>query len=104
MAGSRGKLVAYGASTLFMSLLHNVFLLYHIKAYIHVFKISESAFWIGELVGRSAKIFHVLAFVGILTRLHELHAASSGLTIGRFFCCGMPATTSFSAGSPTACC
>ncbi len=27
-----------------------MFLLYHIKFYLQVFKISESAFWIGELL------------------------------------------------------
>ena len=45
-----GKLIAYGACTFFMMLLHNVFLLYHIKAYIHVFKIDQSAFWVGEIL------------------------------------------------------
>lgn len=33
---------------MFMALLHNVFLLYHIKMFVDVFKISESAFWVGE--------------------------------------------------------
>ena len=42
--------VAYGSLSLFTTILHNVFLLYHVDMFVSVYKINKSAFWIGEVV------------------------------------------------------
>ncbi|KAK7008592.1 transmembrane protein 180, partial [Biomphalaria glabrata] len=39
---------AYGSLTLFTSILHNVFLLYHIDIFVSVYKIDKTSFWFGE--------------------------------------------------------
>ncbi|RUS75095.1 hypothetical protein EGW08_017149, partial [Elysia chlorotica] len=39
---------AYGSVTLFTSILHNVFLLYHVDMFVSVYQISKTAFWCGE--------------------------------------------------------
>lgn len=38
----------YGSISLFITVLHNVFLLYHIEMFVSVFKIDKTSFWIGE--------------------------------------------------------
>lgn len=43
--------VVYGSLALFISILHNVFLLYYVDTFVSVYKISKTAFWVGE-VGR----------------------------------------------------
>eukprot|EP00042_Codosiga_hollandica_P018295 m.53476 g.53476 ORF g.53476 m.53476 type:complete len:505 (-) comp48585_c0_seq4:114-1628(-) len=42
--------LAYGAATLFQSMQHYVFLLYHIQAYTTVFGIDQQGFYIGEII------------------------------------------------------
>ena len=39
---------SYGTLTLFTSILHNVFLLYHVDMFVSVYQISKTAFWCGE--------------------------------------------------------
>lgn len=41
---------AYGSVTLFTSLLHNIFLLYHVDIFVSVYKIDKSSFWLGETI------------------------------------------------------
>lgn len=41
---------AYGSLTLFTSILHNVFLLYHVDIFVSVYKIDKTSFWIGETI------------------------------------------------------
>ncbi|XP_015414789.1 PREDICTED: transmembrane protein 180 isoform X1 [Myotis davidii] len=42
--------VVYGSLTLFITILHNVFLLYYVDTFVSVYKISKAAFWVGETV------------------------------------------------------
>lgn len=41
--------VVYGSLALFISILHNVFLLYYVDTFVSVYKISKAAFWVGEV-------------------------------------------------------
>lgn len=41
---------AYGALSYFTSVLHNVFLLYHVDMFVSVYKIDKMSFWLGEAV------------------------------------------------------
>jgi hypothetical protein len=41
---------AYGLSSLFLALVHNVFLLFHVQIFLTVFQISRSSFLFAELV------------------------------------------------------
>lgn len=41
--------VVYGSLALFISILHNVFLLYYVDTFVSVYKISRAAFWVGEV-------------------------------------------------------
>ncbi|XP_069756252.1 transmembrane protein 180 isoform X2 [Narcine bancroftii] len=42
--------VLYGSLSLFVSLLHNVFLLYYVDTFVSVYKIDKLSFWIGETI------------------------------------------------------
>lgn len=42
--------ICYGSLSLYISILHNVFLLYHIDIFVSVYKIDKASFWIGETV------------------------------------------------------
>ncbi|XP_006880043.1 PREDICTED: transmembrane protein 180 [Elephantulus edwardii] len=42
--------VVYGSLALFISILHNVFLLYYVDTFVSVYKIDKTAFWLGETV------------------------------------------------------
>ncbi|XP_013383001.1 transmembrane protein 180 [Lingula anatina] len=42
--------LCYGSLALFTSILHNVFLLYHIETFVSIYKIDRTSFWIGETV------------------------------------------------------
>ncbi|XP_037351941.1 transmembrane protein 180 isoform X1 [Talpa occidentalis] len=42
--------VVYGSLALFISVLHNVFLLYYVDTFVSVYKINKVAFWVGETV------------------------------------------------------
>ena len=46
--------VLYGSLALFVSILHNVFLLYYVETFVSVYKIDKVSFWVGE-VGQRAK-------------------------------------------------
>lgn len=39
----------YGSLALFVTVLHNVFLLYYVDTFVSVYKISKAAFWVGEV-------------------------------------------------------
>lgn len=41
--------VVYGSLSLFISILHNVFLLYYVDTFVSVYKIDKLSFWIGEV-------------------------------------------------------
>lgn len=51
---SRGQAVSvetcYGALAFFLTVIHNIFLLYHVDIFVSVYKIDKSSFWIGETV------------------------------------------------------
>ena len=40
--------IHYGSISLFTSILHNLFLLYHIEIFVSVYKIDKFSFWMGE--------------------------------------------------------
>lgn len=42
--------VYYGSISLFTTILHNLFILYHIDMFVSVYKIDKTSFWIGEMV------------------------------------------------------
>ncbi|XP_007259253.2 transmembrane protein 180 [Astyanax mexicanus] len=42
--------VLYGSLSLFVSILHNVFLLYYVDTFVSVYKIDKVSFWVGETV------------------------------------------------------
>lgn len=42
--------VLYGSLSLFVSILHNVFLLYYVDTFVSVYKIDKMSFWIGETI------------------------------------------------------
>ncbi|XP_033119412.1 transmembrane protein 180-like [Anneissia japonica] len=50
MAVSRLLGLAYGSMALFLSILHNVFLLYYVDIFVSVYKIDKQSFWIGETI------------------------------------------------------
>lgn len=41
--------VLYGSLSLFVSILHNVFLLYYVDTFVSVYKIDKLSFWVGEV-------------------------------------------------------
>lgn len=41
--------VAYGSMSLFIAILHNVFLLYYVDIFVSVYKIDRNSFWFGEV-------------------------------------------------------
>ncbi|XP_005102836.1 transmembrane protein 180 [Aplysia californica] len=41
---------SYGSLTLFTTILHNVFLLYHVDTFVSVYKIDKVSFWFGEAI------------------------------------------------------
>lgn len=42
--------MCYGSMSLFLTILHNVFLLYHVDMFVTVYKIDKTSFWIGETI------------------------------------------------------
>ena len=42
--------ICYGSIALFQSMLHNVFLLFHVETFVSIYKIDKSSFWIGETI------------------------------------------------------
>ena len=42
--------ICYGSMALFLSILQNVFLLYHVETFVSIYKIDKMSFWIGETV------------------------------------------------------
>eukprot|EP00117_Sycon_ciliatum_P044873 scpid44646/ scgid32311/ Transmembrane protein 180 len=42
--------LAYGLMSFCQAVLHNLFLVYHVDVFVSVFKISQSAFWLGEAI------------------------------------------------------
>ena len=41
--------LAYGSMSLFIAILHNVFLLYYVDIFVSVYKIDRNSFWLGEV-------------------------------------------------------
>jgi len=42
--------ICYGSIALFNTMLHNIFLLYHVEMFVSIYKIDKMSFWIGEVV------------------------------------------------------
>merc|ERR1712110_667237 len=40
----------YAALSLCLSMIHNVFLIYHVEVYVYSFNIDQRYFWIGEII------------------------------------------------------
>ncbi|KAK2549493.1 RNA/RNP complex-1-interacting phosphatase [Acropora cervicornis] len=40
--------IAYGSMSLYVAILHNVFLLYYVDIFVSVYKIDRNSFWLGE--------------------------------------------------------
>ena len=47
---NRNLCLCYGSIALFQSMLHNVFLLYHVETFVSIYKIDKTSFWIGETI------------------------------------------------------
>lgn len=45
--------VLYGSLALFISILHNVFLLYYVETFVSIYKIDKLSFWVGEVSDRT---------------------------------------------------
>uniref|UniRef100_A0A8C1S0Y8 Uncharacterized protein n=1 Tax=Cyprinus carpio TaxID=7962 RepID=A0A8C1S0Y8_CYPCA len=45
--------VLYGSLALFVSILHNVFLLYYVETFVSVYKIDKLSFWVGEVENKN---------------------------------------------------
>lgn len=41
--------IAYGSMSLYIAILHNVFLLYYVDIFVSVYKIDRNSFWLGEV-------------------------------------------------------
>ncbi|XP_014667032.1 PREDICTED: transmembrane protein 180-like [Priapulus caudatus] len=42
--------LAYGSIALFTTIVHNVFLLYHVETFLSIYKIDKFSFWVGEII------------------------------------------------------
>ena len=42
--------MCYGSIALFNSMLHNIFLLYHVDMFVSIYKIDKLSFWVGETI------------------------------------------------------
>ncbi|XP_029201215.2 transmembrane protein 180-like isoform X1 [Acropora millepora] len=42
--------IAYGSMSLYIAILHNVFLLYYVDIFVSVYKIDRNSFWLGETI------------------------------------------------------
>ncbi|XP_052772156.1 transmembrane protein 180-like [Mya arenaria] len=42
--------VAYGSLSFFTTVVHNIFLLYHVDMFVSVYKIDKASFWLGEMI------------------------------------------------------
>ena len=40
----------YGSIAFFLSILHNIFVLYHVDTFVTIYKIDKTSFWIGESI------------------------------------------------------
>lgn len=40
----------YGLVAFFISILHNIFLLYHVETFVSIYKIDKFSFWVGEII------------------------------------------------------
>lgn len=47
---AHGKHIAYGSASLFINLLHNIFLLYHVEIFVSYYRIDRESFWWGEAI------------------------------------------------------
>lgn len=45
----------YGSLALFISILHNVFLLYYVETFVSIYKIDKISFWVGEVSLKNAQ-------------------------------------------------
>lgn len=52
--------IAYGSMSLFIAILHNVFLLYYVDIFVSVYKIDRNSFWLGEVSGFVLLIMYCL--------------------------------------------
>ncbi|XP_002738400.1 transmembrane protein 180-like [Saccoglossus kowalevskii] len=50
MAARESLYVHYGAMSLFLTITHNVFLLYYVQMFVSIYKIDKLSFWIGETI------------------------------------------------------
>ncbi|XP_066549248.1 transmembrane protein 180 [Amia ocellicauda] len=48
--GAPSTALLYGSLALFISILHNVFLLYYVETFVSIYKIDKVSFWVGETV------------------------------------------------------
>lgn len=55
--------VLYGSLALFVSILHNVFLLYYVETFVSVYKIDKLSFWVGEVSDSSCLQWIIIIFV-----------------------------------------
>ncbi len=63
----------YGSLALFVSILHNVFLLYYVETFVSVYKIDKLSFWVGE-VGLLNGIFNYYDYLKCLFIVFDKNA------------------------------
>ncbi|KAK6178037.1 hypothetical protein SNE40_012876 [Patella caerulea] len=42
--------ICYGSMSFFITIVHNIFLLYHVEIFVSVYRIDKTSFWIGETI------------------------------------------------------
>ena len=47
---NRSVALYYGLIALFVAIIHNVFLLYHVETFVSIYKIDKFSFWAGEII------------------------------------------------------
>jgi len=58
----------YGCISFFITIIHNVFLLYHIDMFVTVYKIDKLSFWLGEV----SSILSIISMYQLLLQYHTI--------------------------------
>lgn len=74
--------VLYGSLALFVSILHNVFLLYYVETFVSVYKIDKLSFWVGEVSDTSC--FPWVIIIAVFWKLSALDSVTMTDTLAFF--------------------
>lgn len=80
--------IAYGSLSLFTTVIHNIFLLYHVDMFVSVYKIDKTSFWVGEMIflvwnSLNDPVFGWISDQKYLTRRRSNNASSSAVVLQR---------------------